>query len=53
MCIKSNYTSILYTGSLLFTHDVLYAQSPTLRDLDKGLVITPDLKQDSVLLAQG
>ena len=39
----------LYTDSLLFTQDVLYTQSPTLRDLGKGWKSPKDSKQEIVL----
>ena len=39
----------LYTDSLLFTQDILYAQSPTLRDLGKGWKSPQDSKQEIVL----
>jgi len=46
LCIKSNYAPTLHTDSLLFTQDVLYTQSPTLRDLDKGWKSPQDSKQE-------
>ena len=49
LCIKSNYAPTLYTDSLLFTQDVLYTQSPTLRDLGKGWKSPQDSKQEIVL----